>query len=266
MTTLNNIQFHYCFWGDTDKPLILFLHGFMGDRDEFNEVIALLSERFCCLAVDLPGHGKTRVLGGEESYTMSNTARAAIKLLEELNVQNCFLLGYSMGGRLALYLNLHFPERFSKLVLESASAGLKTKRDRLERIQKDFELAQKLESSDFSTFLLNWYNQPLFASLKEHPNFQFLISNRLKNNPLELAKSLRNLSTGCQPSLWEKIAQNKNPILLLVGEYDTKFVAINSEMARLCESAKLEIVSRCGHNIHFENAKVFVEKVEKFFI
>ena len=262
---VNNFQFHYSFRGNINQPVILFLHGFMGDSNEFNQVISLLSDQFCYLIVDLPGHGKTRILGGEECYTMSNTAHALINLLEQLNIKKCFLVGYSMGGRLALYLTLHFPERFSKVVLESASPGLKTKWDQLERTQRDFELARKLEESDFSTFLSSWYNQPLFSSIKKHPNFDILIANKLNNNPFELAKSLRNLSTGCQPSLWEKLEHNKNSLLLIVGEYDAKFRAINSEMATTCQFSTLEIVSNCGHNIHFENTKAFAEIIQSFF-
>lgn len=197
---------------------------------------------------------------------MPNTAQALINLLDQLQIQECFLVGYSMGGRLALYLTLHFPQRFPKVVLESASPGLKNQGDRRERIQRDFELAENLEENDFKTFLLNWYNQPIFASIKKYADFDNLIVNRLQNNPLELAKSLRNLSTGCQPSLWEKLKENKNPMLLLVGEYDTKFIAINSEMARLCKYSKLEIVSYCGHNIHWENPSTFVENVSSFLI
>jgi 2-succinyl-6-hydroxy-2,4-cyclohexadiene-1-carboxylate synthase len=264
--TFDNFKFHYSFRGNRAKPLILFLHGFMGDSHEFNEVISFLSEQFCYLTVDLPGHGRTRVMGGEECYTMSNTAHALIHLLDQLNVQNCFLVGYSMGGRLALYLTLHFPQRFSKIVLESTSPGLKTQGDRLERIQRDFELAKKLEETNFSTFLANWYNQPLFASLKNHPGFESLQHSRLQNNPFELANSLRNLSTGCQSSLWDKLQNHKNPLLLLVGEYDAKFIAINSEMARLCPFAQLAIVRNCGHNIHFECPKIFVENVQNFLI
>ncbi|MBD2018142.1 2-succinyl-6-hydroxy-2,4-cyclohexadiene-1-carboxylate synthase [Microcoleus sp. FACHB-53] len=264
--TFDHFKWHYFFRGNRAKPLILFLHGFMGDSNEFNQVISLLSDQFCYLSVDLPGHGRTRVMGGEECYTMSNTAHALINLLDQLNVQNCFLVGYSMGGRLALYLTLHFSQRFSRIVLESTSPGLKTQGDRLERIQRDFELANKLEKSNFSRFLANWYSQPLFASLKNHPDFDSLKQTRLQNNQFELAKSLRNLGTGCQPSLWEKLQNNKNYLLLLVGEYDTKFITINSEMIRLCPFAQLEIVSNCGHNIHFEDPKTFVENVQSFLI
>jgi 2-succinyl-6-hydroxy-2,4-cyclohexadiene-1-carboxylate synthase len=262
--TFCKFKFHYSFRGDTNKPLILFLHGFMGDSNEFNQIISLLSEQFSCLTVDLPGHGKTTVLGGEECYTMASTAQGLVDWLDELNVQRCVLVGYSMGGRLALYLSLHFPERFSKVVLESTSPGLKTKRDRAERTQRDFELARKLENSDFPTFLSDWYNQPLFASLTQHPDFKGVIASRRQNNPIELAKSLRNLSTGCQPSLWDKLQESTNSLLLLVGEYDAKFIAINSEMVKLCQFARLEIISNCGHNIHLENPKVFVEHIQRF--
>lgn len=266
MLSSNYFKFHYCFRGNPDKPLILFLHGFMGNSNEFNQVISLLSNQFRCLSVDLPGHGKTKVLDGEACYTMSNTATGLINLLEQLNVEKCYLIGYSMGGRLALYLTLHFSTYFSKVVLESASPGLKTKRDQSERIQQDIELAHKLEISDFLSFLLNWYNQPFFTSIKKHPAFDALIASRLQNNPQELAKSLRNLSTGYQPSLWEKLKENETSILLLVGEYDQKFREINSEMAKLCKFIKLEIVSDCGHNIHFENPQKFVESVQKFLV
>lgn len=259
-------KFHYCFSGDRNKPLILFLHGFMGDSHEFDEVIALLSDNFCCLAVDLPGHGKTKFIGDEECYLMQNTAQALINLLDELEIKKCNLIGYSMGGRLALYLNLHFPQRFYKIVLESASPGLKTQGEQLKRIQRDRELAHQLEITDFRVFLSQWYEQPLFASLKKHPHFNSLLKIRLQNNPLELAKSLRNLSVGVQPSLWEKLKSNKNALLLLVGECDEKFREINSEMTQVCEAAKLEIISDCGHNIHIENSKEFALNVQKFLV
>lgn len=259
-----NYQFHYSLTGSRDKPLILFLHGFMGNSNDFDEIISFLSDQFSCLTVDLPGHGKTKVIGSDECYTMPNTAHALIELITSLKIEQCFLAGYSMGGRLALYLNLHFSKYFSKVVLESASPGLKTEQERLKRIQTDLKLAQQLETSDFSSFLENWYNQPLFASLKKHPEFERMMERRLKNNPFELAKSLRKMGAGYQPSLWEKLKDNENSLLLLVGEYDDKFKAINSEMSERCKAANLKIISHCGHNINFERTKAFIEHVREF--
>ncbi len=267
--TRKNYQFYYSFDGDRTQPVILFLHGFMGNSHEFDEAIQLLKHDFYCLKIDLPGHGNTKVLGNEDSYTMENTAQALIELLDNLQIHQCFLIGYSMGGRLALYLTLYFPHRFPKLVLESASPGLRTSAERQERIKRDGQIARKLErcleKNDFIAFLQNWYQQPVFGNIQNHPQYQHLIEIRIQNNPLELAKSLRFMGTGCQPSLWEKLQDNPNDFLLLVGENDKKFVDINQQIAEICQDCQLKIVSNASHNIHFEKPKDFVENI-KFFL
>jgi 2-succinyl-6-hydroxy-2,4-cyclohexadiene-1-carboxylate synthase len=265
---LKKYKFNYFLNGNTNKPLIIFLHGFIGNIHEFNEAIKLLSEDFCYLTLDLPGHGKTEVLGGDEYYQMESIAQAIINLLDELRIDKCHLIGYSMGGRLALYLTLHFPQRFIKVVLESACPGLATEVERLERIRRDAQIARKLSRSilqiDFAAFLSNWYNQPIFGYIKNHPQYDRMIENRLQNNPQELDKSLRFMGTGCQPSLWEKLQENKINILLLTGEYDKKFISINTEIAQICEFAQLKIIKNAGHNIHFENTLAFVENIKDF--
>lgn len=263
-----NYQFHYSLVNNPDQPLILFLHGFIGNSNEFEQAIKLLSDEFSYLTLDLPGHGKTHVLGGDEYYTMANTAQALISLLDELNIAKCFLIGYSMGGRLALYLTLHFPERFFKVVLESASPGLATESERLERIKSDFQIAKKLARSisktDFAAFLSNWYKQPIFAGIKNHPEYDRMVEIRLQNHPLELDKSLRFMGTGSQPSLWEKLQENSKPILLLAGESDQKFININMQIAQTCKFAQLKIINNAGHNIHLENTQEFVQTVRNF--
>ena len=266
MDKSQSYQFHYSLTGNKSQPIVLLLHGFIGDNQDFSPIISLLSQKYCCLAVDLPGHGKTRVNGDESCYNIFNTAQALIELLNDLQIDKCLLLGYSMGGRLALYMTLHFPDRFDKVVLESASPGLKTSKDRSHRLQSDLHISQKLENSNLKEFLLSWYDRPLFKSLKKSPDFPQLIASRLAaNNPIELAKSLRNMGTGNQPSLWEKLAQNQIPLLLLAGEYDDKFTTINTEMANLCLTASLQIVPKAGHNIHFENIDEFIAVVRQFY-
>ncbi|MBD2208939.1 2-succinyl-6-hydroxy-2,4-cyclohexadiene-1-carboxylate synthase [Calothrix sp. FACHB-156] len=267
---LINYQFNYSLINNPNKPVILFLHGFMGKMDEFDEAITLLGDEFSYLTIDLPGHGKTQVLGTDECYTMPYTAQALIKLLDELQITNCFLVGYSMGGRLALYLTLHFPERFSKVVLESACPGLVTEAERLARIQHDYHIGRKLirslETSDFATFLSNWYSQPIFGDIIHHPKYELMLESRLQNHPLELDKSLRFMGTGYQPSLWEKLKESKNPLLLLVGEYDDKFIDINQKMADICQNAQLKVIENSGHNVHLENTSEFVQHLRMFLV
>ncbi len=267
--TLKKYKFNYYLNVNINTSLIIFLHGFMGNINEFDEAIKLLGEEFSYLTLDLPGHGKTQVLGGDEYYKIEPTAQAIINLLDELKIDKCYLIGYSMGGRLALYLTLHFPERFIKVVLESASPGLATEADRLERVRSDAQIARKLSRSiiktDFAAFLSNWYNQPIFGSLKNHPKFERLLENRLQNPLIGLTKSLQFMGTGNQPSLWEKLKENTTPLLLLAGENDEKFRDINTEIANISKVAQLKVISNTAHNIHFENTVEFVQNIREFF-
>lgn len=241
------------------QPVVLFLHGFLGNCSEFDAVIPHL-DRFNCVTVDLPGHGKTQF---SLKYSLPNTADAIVVLLDQLQIAQANLVGYSMGGRLALYLALNYPDRFAKTVIESGSPGLRTEFERSQRIQYDRELAKRLEAN-FEQFLIDWYNMPLFKTFSAHANFQQILKERAKHNPVELARSLREMGTGMQPSLWEKLASHRQPLLLIVGECDRKFIAINQEMASLCKTAKLAIVPDCGHNIHFEKPREFIDRLQRF--
>jgi 2-succinyl-6-hydroxy-2,4-cyclohexadiene-1-carboxylate synthase len=262
---LANYRFNYYFRGNLVRPIILLLHGFMGSSHDFDLIISSLSDRFCFLCVDLPGHGQTKVLGSEKYYTMPNTALALIKLLDKNKIDRVVLLGYSMGGRLALYLTINFPNYFSKVILESASPGLNTIQERELRIAKDRQLATELETENFALFLKKWYDNSLFSSFREHPDFNRTIERRLNNNPLELARSLRNMSTGMQPSLWDKLDRVQIPLLLIVGELDRKFVAINRTINNLCPNCELKIIERTGHNLHLENACEYARIIETYF-
>ena len=234
----------------------------MGDLDDFASVTDYLTE-FCCLLVDLPGHGRTQVRQ-DLNYQMSLVAEALIKLLNELAIANCLLAGYSMGGRLALYLTVHFPQYFRGVILESASPGLKTQLERDRRIARDLELARRLETEEFPQFVRQWYANPLFKSFTLHPNYQQAIAKRLDNDPLKLAKSLRYMGLGMQPSLWNFLSEIRVPILSIVGEQDPKFVAINREIVELCPLADLIVVEEAGHNVHFEQPEQFARLIVHF--
>jgi 2-succinyl-6-hydroxy-2,4-cyclohexadiene-1-carboxylate synthase len=249
--------------GRSDGVPILFLHGFMGDRHDFSDVIERLSNRFCCLSLDLPGHGQNIGLDNSQ-YRLTETAKSVIDLLDQLCIQQCFLVGYSMGGRLALYLTVHFPDRFLKVVLESASPGLKTEAERQERVRRDRQLAARLETEDFAEFLESWYAQPLWRSTKL--DLQTLRNRRLQNQPLELSKSLRGMGTGVQPSLWQELAQMRVPLFLVVGQWDEKFVGINQEMRSICQMAQLTVMPECGHNVHWEQPQAFGKRLRSFLL
>jgi len=195
-------ELNYTRSGDTRRPVVLFLHGFMGSSADWREVTAALGGRYHCFAVDLPGHGASLGLP-PENYTIEGTTRALLALLDELNVDRPTVVGYSMGGRLALYLALRHPERCAGLFLESTSPGIESAAERQARRDADEERAKRLESGDFEDFLADWYRQPLFASLSRHEGLvETMIEARSHNDPGELVRSLRGMGLGSQPSLW----------------------------------------------------------------
>ncbi|MGB3493797.1 MAG: 2-succinyl-6-hydroxy-2,4-cyclohexadiene-1-carboxylate synthase [Elainellaceae cyanobacterium] len=253
----------------SQRPPLVFLHGFMGSSEDWLEVMQRLGDRHRCIAVDLPGHGQTQVLHGSTNpdhpaFQMALTTQALVKLLDQLAIPICDLVGYSMGGRLALYLAIHYPHRVRRLVLESASPGLATEQERQARRQHDEHLAQRLETEDFEAFLEGWYRQPLFARLRHHPNFDSLWQRRLRNRPLDLGRSLRQMGTGQQPSLWNTIQHHSQATLLLAGEADTKFRAIATQMSHHCPAMTSTVIPNCGHTVHAEQPDAFTRQVKEF--
>ena len=126
---------------------------------------------------------------------------------------------------------------------------------------QDLKLVQEFESGDLAQFVRRWYGNPIFHSFTQQPNYPGAIARRLNNNPHKLAKSLLHMGLGVQPSLWNNLAEAQVPLVLLVGELDRKFVAINHEMANSCSSARLSVVKNCGHNIHFEQPKKISDSI-----
>jgi len=257
-------HFHYQSGGNRRGQPLLFLHGFMGDCQEFDPILPYFWDDFYCLTIDLPGHGQTEVTGDDSHYGMEKTAIALIDFLDHFQLSKIGLIGYSMGGRLALYLALHFPEKFSHLILESASPGLQSAIARKKRIEYDSQWIEKLKHENFSDVLSEWYQQSLFNSLRKLSDFPDLFARRLNNSPEKLAKSLQYLGTGQQMSLWEKLPQGSVPLLLLVGGQDHKFVAINEKIAVDYPQAQLEIFSHCGHNLHLEDNSNFALALRQF--
>lgn len=267
MATDRSIRFHYRRQGANTDPTLLLLHGFMGSADDWDAafVEATVDAGMQVLAVDLPGHGRTVVLGGSEIYRMENTAKALVGLLDDLRIQSPHVLGYSMGGRLALYLAVHYPKRLGRILLESASPGLDTEAERQTRIVADDDLAERILKQPAEQFLREWFAQPLFASMVSRPqNLERIIARRMDNDPHGLVMSLQGMGAGAQPSLWNELAYVESSLLLIAGEKDSKFCGVGREMSKRCLGASLEIVPDAGHNVHFERPREFTELVREF--
>lgn len=247
-----------------DGPPLLMLHGFTGSAVAWRNLAGAWPYRV--IAVDLPGHGRTGCPTDAGRYAIESVAADLAVLLDRLQAIPAHVLGYSMGGRLALYLAVTRPSLIRSLILESASPGLETEEARLARRIQDAALADRIETEGIEAFVTEWESLPLFAPQRRlSPEVRgALRRQRLHNNPHGLAGSLRGMGTGSQPSLWPSLSEVQLPVLLLAGGLDEKFRSINERMAASLPDARLQIMADAGHTTHHEQPAAFQAEVLSF--
>lgn len=243
----------------TSSNTVVFLHGFTGSQADWSDLREKLSTQYKTEALDIIGHGERASTQNLGDYDMAQVAlQVKAQCPEQLH-----LVGYSMGGRLALCIATQYPDIVQSLTLISASPGLKTETERQARRESDDALADKIEASGIEWFADYWGNLSLWDS--QLPELKAdLRQKRLRNNPMGLANSLRGMGTGAMPSLWDKLSDLPMPVQLIVGELDKKFVAINQEMADSIPNVGLEIIKSAGHAVHLEQPETVIVMLKRF--
>jgi 2-succinyl-6-hydroxy-2,4-cyclohexadiene-1-carboxylate synthase len=246
-------------------PLVL-LHGFTGSAESWRAHVAVLSGIYTTLAVDLLGHGASDSPADPERFRMDRCAADLAAIFDHLGLAQVNLLGYSMGGRVALHMAVAHSERVSALVLESTSPGLAAPAERQARVASDEALANSIEQHGLEVFVDGWSRLPLFASQAALPDAvrAGLRAQRLRNNPRGLANCLRGLGTGVTPPLWDRLTEVRSPTLVIAGALDTKYVDIAQAMAAGLATSRLAIVPDAGHTTHLEQPEAFDRLVLEF--
>jgi len=236
--------------GDPARPVLVFLHGFLGSGEDWLNVARQLSREFFCLLPDLPGHGENP-LGARHGY--QSWAVGLRNTLREQDIPRAGLVGYSLGGRLALYFALQFPEMVASLALESANPGIGDPHERVRRAAWDDENAERMSRVGMDAFLAYWYGLPIFASLARIPTLKAeLRRQRARQSPEAMAAVVRALSPGRQPDLWPRLPELKTPVLVYSGVLDEKYTAVIQRMAALIPGCRAAILPEAGHNVHRE--------------
>jgi 2-succinyl-6-hydroxy-2,4-cyclohexadiene-1-carboxylate synthase len=246
---------------------LVLLHGFTGSAASWGAHLdTCAAAGLRVIAFDLLGHGASSAPDDPQRYRVERCQEDICAALGMLGVGpgEAMLLGYSMGGRLALYLG--FSTYFRALILESASPGLASPFEREQRRASDEYLATSIERNGIAAFVASWERLPLFASQRALPAEvrERLHKQRLENRPAGLANNLRGMGTGSQPALHERLPSLHLPVLLLAGELDTKFCAIARQMRQMLPRASLEIIPGAGHTIHLEQPEQFDNSVLAF--
>jgi len=245
---------------------LVLLHGFTGNKASWADVRAALRLSMRVIAVDLPGHGGTRMDGRVFDYSLERTADAVVAALDAIGVSRFALAGYSMGGRVALQIALAHGARVERLALESASAGLTTAAARARRRRADATLAASIETAGIADFVRRWEELPLFRSLAAAParTRHALRRQRLCCAPAGLAASLRGMGTGVQPWLGDRLGALAMPVVLITGALDRGFTRIARQLARRLSQARVEVIEGAGHMPHVERPARFLRLIEEF--
>ena len=246
-------------------PLVL-LHGFTGSKASWVAIRAAFRATRRVIAIDLPGHGATVVGATAFDYSLARTAEVVVEILDRLRLPRVDVLGYSMGGRVALQMAVAHGERLGRLVLESASAGLATAAARARRRQADARLAATIERDGVPAFVERWEALPLFRSLtlQPAPVQVALRRQRLACRADGLAASLRGMGLGAQPWLGSRLHSLAMPVLLVTGEADHKFTRTAAGLVSRFPEACRAIVAGAGHIPHLEQPERFRRAVRRF--
>ena len=183
-----------------------------------------------------------------------------------LGIKRCAIVGYSMGGRVAMRVALQAPERLWALVLESASPGIANATDRKDRVIQDARLAGRIRKEGVAAFADYWQALPLFASQSRLPETvrQALRDQRLQHTAEGLASSLEGLGAGMQEPVLQCLRDLRLPCLLLAGALDAKYRELAYEMATVLPQCRAHVVPDAGHAVHLEQPAAFDDVVRDF--
>lgn len=238
--------------GEPGLPWLVLLHGLLGSGEDWLPILPFLNDR-PVLLVDLPGHGDARHQSAEGFDDVSHQLTA---LLAEKGIRDYWLLGYSLGGRIAMFHACHGETSGLRgLLVEGGHPGLAAAGEREARALHDARWARRFREEPLAQALADWYQQPVFADLTTAQR-QALIQRRSNNDGEAVARMLIATSLARQPNLTAPLQQLSVPFGYLCGERDIKFQTLARQAA-----LPLLSVADCGHNAHQANPAGYAARI-----
>jgi len=247
-----------------DRTPLIFLHGFTGSAKDWHFIFDSIPKNYFPIAIDLVGHGETDSPVDNSYYSCGAMIHQLNLIVEKLSLKKFVIAGYSMGGRAALSYSVKYPHKIFAAILESATAGIVDMNERKERVKHDLLLSDKIREEGLDWFIKFWLDLPMFQSLKVKFDIDYIRNERNKNNVTGLANSLSAFSSGLMSDYWEELKYLDFPFLLISGENDNKFTAINRRMSEVIKNVNHKIIRNAGHNTHLENPVLFTKFVVDF--
>lgn len=228
-------------------PPVLFLPGFMQRADAWLTVAGAVSERYPSLVLEF------------ETWTFEERLAEIWAAAEPGTV----LVGYSMGGRLALQEAVREPDRYGGLVLVGATAGIEDDDERAARAAADAELADWIESHTIDEVVERWEGNPVFAS--QSPGLvELQREGRLQHEPADIARLLRSAGQGELRPVWHLLGGLELPVLAIAGEQDERYLRAARRIAAEAPDAKACAIPGAGHAAHLERPREVAAALVEF--
>jgi 2-succinyl-6-hydroxy-2,4-cyclohexadiene-1-carboxylate synthase len=225
--------------------MVLFIPGFMQRGDAWRPVAELLPERY-----------PSRLLDHAE-HTFEGRMR------EILDSGASVLVGYSLGGRLALRAALRSPESLSAVVLVGATAGIEEGPLRVTRAEADEKLASWMEAMPIEDIVGLWERQPLFADQSD-ALVEEQRPGRLSHDPRQLALILRTAGQGVLDPVWHELRGLDLPLLAIAGARDHGYSAAAKRIASTAPRGHVAIVEDAGHAAHVQQPERVAGLIAEF--
>ncbi|MDC9819191.1 2-succinyl-6-hydroxy-2,4-cyclohexadiene-1-carboxylate synthase [Pectobacterium polonicum] len=239
------------------QPWLVCLHGLLGNGEDWLPVLPFLRD-WPVLLVDLPGHGASRSIATADFADVSRQLSATLRAQ---GIDRYWLLGYSLGGRIAMYHACNGQhDGMLGLLVEGGHPGLATPELCQDRIYHDARWAQRFRQEPLPAVLQEWYQQAVFADVDSTQREQ-LVARRSANHGASVAAMLEATSLGRQPFLAERLRHLSIPFVYLCGASDVKFQTLAAQYG-----LPLLSVAQAGHNAHQANPTAYAERVRSFLL
>lgn len=258
------IEISYELAGEGDA--LVLIHGFTDNLGMWYNQVPAFASRFKVLRYDVRGHGETETPRG--GFSMDLLVADLRALLAALEIERACLLGYSMGGRIALQFALEHPESTAALVF--ANSGVRgagsqlTEAQVAELVERRRQMAEMLATGDIEVIAEGMTERSFSPGMKQRDpaTFQRYKEIKLRNDPSHYPAILEGLvqAMASPPDLTEL----RCPALIIAGDRD-HFMAV--EEARAMEKAIRDatvVVLPTGHAAAIQAPQAFNQAVLDF--
>ena len=182
------------------------------------------------------------------------------KVEEQTKGEPSLLLGYSMGGRLAMNACVHRPSLWSGVIAVGADPGLISDDARSKQLQKDLEWARRFRSEDIQELLVEWDELPVFCgrancASREIPEL----------DSEKISRFFDVFSKARQGNMLPMLRKLKTPPLLYIsGCDDIKYTKIGQDLAAHCMQVRHQMIPNAGHRVPWESQDAFISEVSVF--